>query len=79
MSNIAEIDKNLKVETQIDREGLVFKNALDAPFKLYGIYKYTGSQSAIVLKNGNDGVIVISSDTTENTKTLYEEILAKLN
>ena len=48
-------------------------------FKLYGIYKYTNSESAIVLKNDNGGVIVISADTTENTKTLYEEILAKIN
>lgn len=36
--NIAEIDKNLVIETEFEREGLVFKNSLDAPFKIYGVY-----------------------------------------
>lgn len=35
---ITEIDKHLNVETKIDAEGLVFKNALEAPFKIYGIF-----------------------------------------
>lgn len=38
MKTLAEIDKNLKIETKIEREGLVFKNALDEPFKLHGVY-----------------------------------------
>ena len=38
MSNITDVDKNLKVETNIEREGLVFKDANSAPFGLYGIY-----------------------------------------
>lgn len=37
-NSIAEIDKNLAVETNIEREGLVFKNALDKPFRIYGVY-----------------------------------------
>ena len=37
MKDIAEIDKNLKVETSIEREGLIFRNALQTPFRLYGI------------------------------------------
>ena len=43
MSNITEIDKNLKVETTIEREGLIFKDANSAPFKLYGIF-YDGER-----------------------------------
>lgn len=41
--NIAEIDKNLVIETEFEREGLVFKNALDKPFKIYGVY-HDGTQ-----------------------------------
>ena len=41
MSNVTDIDKNLKVETDIVRDGLVFKSALDESFKLYGIYHDT--------------------------------------
>ncbi len=36
--NITEIDKNFKVETSFEREGLVFKNVLEAPFKIYGVF-----------------------------------------
>ena len=66
MSNIAEIDKNLKVETQIEREGLVFKNALDAPFKLYGIYYDTDKYRRLpedVAKNTSSGVHWLSTNT----------------
>ena len=38
MKDISEIDKNLKIETSIEREGLTFFNSLSKPFKLYGIY-----------------------------------------
>ena len=38
MKDISEIDKNLKIETNIEREGLTFFNSLSKPFKLYGIY-----------------------------------------
>ena len=38
MKDISEIDKNLKIETNIEREGLTFFNPLAKPFKLYGIY-----------------------------------------
>lgn len=36
--NIAEIDKNFKVETSFERDGLVFKNVLDEPFRVYGVF-----------------------------------------
>ena len=36
--NITEIDKNFKVETSFEREGLVFKNVLEEPFRVYGVF-----------------------------------------
>ncbi len=38
MKNIAEIDKNLKVETEIKKEGLKFYDIKEAPFKVYGVF-----------------------------------------
>ena len=38
MKDIFEIDKNLKIETNIERYGLTFFNPLAEPFKIYGIY-----------------------------------------
>ncbi len=64
--NITEIDKNLKVETNIDREGLVFKNALDKPFRLYGVF-YDGELYRRVpddiAKGTNDGVYELAKNT----------------
>ena len=37
--DIAKIDKNFAVETQIQREGLRFYDAESAPFKIYGVYR----------------------------------------
>lgn len=38
MSKISEIDKNLKVETQIKKEGIKFYDSKSEPFKIYGVY-----------------------------------------
>ena len=37
MKDIAEIDKNFKFETNIQRDNIVFLNVLDAPFSVYGV------------------------------------------
>jgi len=42
MASIEKIDKNLAVGATINKEGLVFYNALEAPFKIYGIYMHGG-------------------------------------
>ena len=42
MKSIAEIDKNLAVETSIKREGLHFYDAEQAPFRIYGVFKENG-------------------------------------
>ncbi len=42
MKNIAELDKNLAVETSIEREGLRFYDAEQAPFQIYGVFKENG-------------------------------------
>ena len=39
MKSIDEIDKNLAVETSIEREGLRFYDAEQAPFQIFGIFK----------------------------------------
>ena len=40
--DIAEVDKNLAVETTIEREGLYFVDAEIEPFKIYGVFKENG-------------------------------------
>ena len=66
MSNITDIDKNLKVETNIERDGLVFRNANDAPFQLYGIW-YDGKRyrrlPEDIAKGTNPGVHTLSTNT----------------
>lgn len=35
--DVTEIDSNLKIETSVDRPGVIWRNALEAPFRLYGL------------------------------------------
>ena len=37
--DISKIDKNFKVETKIEREGLTFYDIDEAPFKIYGVFR----------------------------------------
>lgn len=42
MARIEDIDKNFKIETKIEKEGLKFYNALSEPFEIYGVYMEEG-------------------------------------
>ena len=59
MKNISDIDKNLKVETEIKKEGINFHDIKNAPFKIYGVF-HDGEQYRRlpdeVAKSVNDGV-----------------------
>ena len=39
MKSITDVDKNFKVETNIQRDGLKFFNAEEEPFKIYGVFR----------------------------------------
>ena len=51
-----------------------FKNA---EFGRYTLYAYTSGKSAVVLKKGDD-VLVIMAKTTEETKTIYNTLAANI-
>lgn len=60
--NIAEVDKNLAVETTIERDGLCFIDVETTPFKLYGIFKENGKFRRIpeeVAKCVSEGVYTL--------------------
>ena len=38
--SVADIDKNLKVQSSIDKEDVVFLDAREEPFQIYGLYDY---------------------------------------
>ena len=42
MKNISEIDKNFKVESNIKRENLQFRDAETEPFRIYGLLRENG-------------------------------------
>ena len=66
MKNIAEIDKNLAIETSIEREGLRFYDAEQAPFQIYGIFKENGMFRRIpeeIAKSVSEGVYNLHTNT----------------
>ena len=66
MSRIAEIDKNLKVETKIEKEGLKFYDAKCEPFKIYGVY-YDGERYRRMPQELGDKLGYWSSVLSKNT------------
>ena len=38
MARIEDIDKNLKVDTNIEKKNIKFLNPENAPFKIYGVF-----------------------------------------
>lgn len=66
MSRVEDADKNLKVETKIEQEGLKFYNALSEPFKIYGIYMEDGKFRRLpekVAESVSNGVWILHART----------------
>lgn len=86
MPNIAEIDKNFKIETNIDKEDIRFYNARTAPFKIYGIYHEDGKfrrMPEAVAKTVSPGVLALHANTAGGrlrfrTNSPYIAISAKM-
>ncbi len=85
--DISKIDKNFKVETKIEREGLKFYDIDEAPFKIYGVFRegdhYVRLPSDIA-KSVNDGVFNLHTHTAGGrvrfvTDSPYVAISVKLN
>lgn len=86
MKSIAEIDKRLAVETKVEREGLCFFDAEDAPFKVYGVFregeKFRRIPEALA-KEVNEGVYGLHANTAGGrvrfvTDSPYVVIKAKI-
>ena len=63
---IEDIDKNFNVETSIEREGIVFQNVLNKPFKVHGLMHVDGKYRRMpeeIAKGTNSGVHTLHSHT----------------
>lgn len=66
MRDLAAIDPNFKVETNIKQEDLQFHNALQTPFQIYGVFYEDGKfrrMPKAVAKNVNPGVLRLHANT----------------
>lgn len=66
MSSIASVDKNLKVETNIKKDGLKFYDVKDEPFKVYGVIYENGTFRRIpqaVADSVSAGVALLNRNT----------------
>ncbi len=85
--DISKIDKNFKVETKIEREGLTFYDIDQAPFKIHGVYRdgdHYVRLPAEVAKSVNNGVFGLHTHTAGGrvrfvTNSPYVAISVKLN
>ncbi len=66
MRDIAKIDKNFIVKTKIEKEDIVFKNVLEAPFEIYGVFYEDGKFRRLpeaVAKTVSEGVYCLHANT----------------
>ena len=85
--DISKIDKNFKVETKIDREGLTFYDIDEAPFKIYGVFRegdHYVRLPADVAKSVSNGVFGLHTHMAGGrvrfvTNSPYVAISVKLN
>lgn len=85
--DISKIDKNFKVETKIDREGLTFYDIDEAPFKIHGVFRegdHYVRMPAEVAKSVSNGVFGLHTHTAGGrvrfvTDSPYVAISVKLN
>lgn len=87
MSEISRIDKNFHVATTISRDGLVFHNADEAPFRIYGLLRTPERYCRVpeeVAANVNDGVHRLAKNTAGGrvrfvTNSPYVAIAAEMD
>ena len=65
--DFTKIDKNMKVETKIEREGLTFYDIDEAPFKIHGVFRegdrYVRMPRALA-ESVNDSIKWLNGHTT---------------
>lgn len=87
MSDISKIDKNFKVETKVEREGVKFYSIDEAPFRIYGVYRENDIYRRMpenVAKSVSEGVYGLHWHTAGGrvrfvTDSKFIAINAKLN
>ncbi len=66
MSNIEQIDKNFKIDTNIKKEDIIFYDVKQAPFKIYGVFYDNGKYRRMpedVAKSVSAGVLSLHAHT----------------
>ncbi len=64
--DISKIDKNMLVPSSVERSGLIWKDAEEVPFRIYGIYRegeYLRRIPEEVAKQVNEGVVALHANT----------------
>ena len=84
--NIAEIDKNFAVQTEITKTDIRYYDVLEEPFRIYGVYYHEGKFRRLpeeVAKTVSDGVLRLHSHTAGGrvrfrTNSPYIAIVAEM-
>jgi len=66
MKDIAELDPNLKVDTEVEREDLCFLDAEQEPFRIYGVFRegeYFRRMPENIARSVSDGVYHLHTNT----------------
>ena len=86
MRDISKIDKNFAVNTKIGKDDVVYRNVLEEPFKVYGVFHEDGKFRRLpeaVAKTVSEGVLALHANCAGGrvrfrTNSKYVAIYAEL-
>lgn len=86
MRDIAKIDKNFEVKTKIGKDDVVYRNVLEEPFRVYGVFHEDGKFRRLpeaVAKTVSEGVLALHANCAGGrvrfrTNSKYVAIYAEL-
>lgn len=67
MKDLSKIDKNFKIETKIEKQGIRFYSIDEPPFKIYGVFKENGKYCRMpgeVAKTVSENVGILNYETS---------------
>ena len=67
MKDLSKIDKNFKIETKIEKQGIRFYSIEESPFKIYGVFKENGKYCRMpseVAKTVSENVGILNYETS---------------
>ena len=66
MTSVERVDRNFRIDSKIEREGITFFDVKEKPFSVYGVFRENGAYVRMpeeIARRVNSGVHLLSKNT----------------